>query len=293
MRALGLPLLLLLSACSSRSSGVVLQSRGSDTMVNLAQAWAETFAQEHEDIRVAVSGGGSGTGLAALVQGTVDLANASRRIRPEEVAQAERNTGKTPVEHVVALDALAVFVHRDNPVRGLTFAQLACIFGEGGTCERWSDVGVTVPGCAEGRIVRISRQSNSGTFHYFRETVVGKQRDLRLGSLDLNGSSETIQLVAHTPCAIGYVGMGYLSAAVKAVCVGVDAHGPCVAPTPHTAQRGEYPITRPLLIYTLGEPEGAARTFLEWVDSVSGQAVVRRTGYVSATTPVATREPAP
>jgi phosphate transport system substrate-binding protein len=282
--------LLLLTACRGPSDRVVVQNKGSDTMVNLAQAWAEAFVLTHPRIAVEVSGGGSGTGIAALIQGSVDIANSSRAIRPEEAKAAFERHGRNVVGQVVALDALAVFVHSSNPTRSLSFDQLACIFGEGGTCESWSDLGVTVPGCRENQIIRVSRQSNSGTFQYFRETVVGPKKDLRLGSLDLNGSSETIRLVENTPCAIGYVGMGYLSARVKPLCISRGPDQPCVPPTALAARRHEYPITRPLFMYTLENPTGAQRTFLDWVGSDEGLRVLERTGYVAVEPVVAASE---
>lgn len=281
---------LLLTACRGPSDRVVVQNKGSDTMVNLAQAWAETFVLTHPRIAVEVSGGGSGTGIAALIQGSVDIANSSRAIRPEEAEAAFERNGRKVVGQVVALDALAVFVNAANPTDSLSFEQLACIFGEGGTCDSWSDLGVTVPGCRDNQIVRVSRQSNSGTFQYFRETVVGPKKDLRLGSLDLNGSSETIRLVETTPCAIGYVGMGYLNDRVKPVCVSRGAGQPCVPPTALAARRHEYPITRPLFMYTLENPTSAQRAFLDWVGSDEGLHVLERTGYVSVDPVVAAGE---
>lgn len=281
---------LLLTACRGPSDRVVVQNKGSDTMVNLAQAWAETFVLTHPRIAVEVSGGGSGTGIAALIQGSVDIANSSRAIRPEEAQAAFERNGRKVIGQVVALDALAVFVNAANPTVSLSFEQLACIFGEGGTCDSWSDVGVTVPGCRDNQIVRVSRQSNSGTFQYFRETVVGPKKDLRLGSLDLNGSSETIRLVETTPCAIGYVGMGYLNDRVKPVCVSRGPGQPCVPPTALAARRHEYPITRPLFMYTLENPSSAQRAFLDWVGSDEGLHVLERTGYVAVEPVVAAGE---
>ena len=146
-------------------------------MVNLAQAWAEKYRQLHPEVAIAVTGGGSGTGIAALMNGTVDIANASRDIKPEEVEGAKKATGKEVVGTVVALDALAVFVHKDNPVQNISFEQLSCIYGEKGKCSNWKDIGVVVPGCPSGEIVRVSRQSNSGTYAYFRETILEEKED--------------------------------------------------------------------------------------------------------------------
>lgn len=281
MRTSIISIALVLAACGGGPRRDIVQSKGSDTMVNLAQAWAEAFEQEQSEFSVAVSGGGSGTGIAALIEGTTDIANTSRPLTSDEIADATRRRGSPPVAHVVALDALSVFVHPDNPLDGLDFAELACIYGDGGDCEHWSDVrGTVVPGCADDRIVRVSRQSNSGTAQYFRERVLGKHRDLRLGSLDLNGSSEVVRLVRQTPCAIAYVGLGYLGEGVKPLCI-TTADGACVPPTAETAAAHSYPITRELFMVTVGTPTPGAESFLDWVGSDVALTVLAQTGYVA------------
>ncbi|MFQ5479021.1 MAG: phosphate ABC transporter substrate-binding protein [Candidatus Binatia bacterium] len=262
------------------SSRTVIQNKGSDTLVNLAQAWAERYSALHNDVAVAVSGGGSGTGIAALINGNVDIANASRDIKEEEQEAVRKAHGQEAVEHVVARDAIVVFVHKDNPVPQLSLAQLACIYGEGGTCERWTDLGVEVPGCAGQEIIRVSRQSNSGTYVFFRETVLGKTRDFELGSRDMQGSKDVVDLVTHTPCAIGYSGMGYATAEVKSVCVAKNESSACVNPTPEAADSGLYPIARKLYMYTLGEPVGVVRDYLDWITSKEGQEIVVASGFV-------------
>jgi phosphate transport system substrate-binding protein len=273
--------LLFASACS-RSDGdrVLLQNKGSDTMVNLAQAWAETYRTVKPGVAIAVSGGGSGTGIAALINGTVDLANSSRDIHTDEREEVRRQTGKNPVEHAIARDAIVVFVHPANPAKTLTMENLACIFGEKGTCETWTSVGVEVPGCADQKIIRVSRQSNSGTYEYFREAVLGKAMDFKLGSRDMQGSKDVVDLVSKTPCAIGYSGMGYSTHEVHSVCLSKDATKPCVNPTPETARNGEYPLSRSLFIYTLGEAQGDAAAYLEWILSPAGQKIVADNGFV-------------
>jgi len=208
------------SACSQKSDTVIIQNKGSDTLVNLAQAWAEQYKNVNPKVALAVSGGGSGTGIAALINGTVDIANSSRAIKPEERDEAKKNTGNDVKEFIVGMDALAVFIHPSNPISGLSLEEVACIYGEGGKCTHWSDIrGTVVPGCKDNKIIRVSRQSNSGTYQYFREAILGKKKDLKLGSMDLNGSRESIDLVEKTPCAIGYSGMGYLNPRVRAVCI--------------------------------------------------------------------------
>ncbi len=274
--------LLLLSACgrsSSSGSGsrTVLQNKGSDTLVNVAQAWAEAYQRVNPDLAISVSGGGSGTGIAALINGTVDLANSSRKIKEREMEQA-RAKGHNPVEHIVGYDALAVFLHRDNPLDAFTIDQLADIYGEGGQTKTWTQLGVNVPGCKNQEIIRVSRQNNSGTYAYFREAVLGPNRDYKLGSRDMHGSKDVVDLVSNTPCAIGYSGLAYATDTIKMACI-MDAEGHCVAPTEETAGDGSYPIARPLFMYTDGEPAGVVKTYLDWVLSDEGQCIIKKKGY--------------
>jgi phosphate transport system substrate-binding protein len=259
--------------------GSVIQNKGSDTMVNVAQVWAEDYRKVAPDVEVEVSGGGSGVGLAALLKGAVDIANASRDIKPSEIEQAEKNTGKKPVEFTVGYDALAVYVHKDNPLDEVTLAQLGEIYAEGGTITRWSELGVTIPGVSDDTIVRVSRQSSSGTYEFFREHALGN-KDYRLGSRDLNGSKEVVELVGSTPTAIGYSGMGYATPAVKMLKVGKDGAGPFVSPTVAGVHDKSYPLARSLHVYTLGEPQGALKAYVDWILSPAGQQVVEDAGYV-------------
>ncbi|RLA01478.1 MAG: phosphate-binding protein, partial [Gammaproteobacteria bacterium] len=183
----------------------LIQNKGSDTLVNVAQAWAEAYPTVNPDVAVAVSGGGSGTGIAAMINGTVDIANASRKMKTKEMDLAKKN-GQSPVEHVVGYDALAVFIHKDNPVKSMSLAQLKDIYGRDPKVTKWSYMGITVPGCKD-KIVVVSRQNNSGTYVYFKETVLGKKGKYRQGTLDMHGSKDVVDLVEKTPCAIGYSGL--------------------------------------------------------------------------------------
>lgn len=284
MRGIGLILLsLFLTACSQKSDVLIIQNKGSDTLVNLAQAWAEEYKNVNPKVALAVSGGGSGTGIAALINGTVDIANSSRAMKDEERAEAKQNNGQDVKEFIVGMDALAVFVHPNNPLTGMTLEEVACIYGEGGTCTHWSDVrGTVVKGCKDNKIIRVSRQSNSGTYQYFREAVLGKKRDLKLGSMDLNGSRESIDLVEKTPCAIGYSGMGYLNPRVKAVCISKTADTPCIEPTVKAAIDKSYPISRELYMYTSGNPSAEVQAYLDWTQSDKAHAITIKAGYVPA-----------
>jgi phosphate transport system substrate-binding protein len=257
----------------------IIQNKGSDTMVNVAQVWAEEYQKVAPDVEVEVSGGGSGVGLAALTKGAVDIANASRDIKPEEIAQATKNTGKTPSGFIVGYDALAVYVHKDNPMREISVEQLAQAFGEGGSVTRWSQLGVKIPGVADDSIVLVSRQSSSGTYEFFREHVLGK-RDFRMGSRDLNGSKEVVELVGSTLTAIGYSGMGYATPAVKKLKLSSKAGAPAVEPSVANVTNKTYPLARSLHVYTLGEPEGPVKRYIDWLMSATGQKILEEAGYV-------------
>jgi phosphate transport system substrate-binding protein len=263
----------------SKSARFAIQNKGSDTMVNVAQVWAEEYKKVRPQVDVEVSGGGSGVGIAALAKGTIDLANASRNMKPEEIELARRNTGKAPKEFVVGYDAIAVYVHKDNPLTEITNDQLAAIFGEGGKVTKWSDIGVKLP-AGGGEIIRVSRQSSSGTYEFFREHVLNK-KDFKLGSRDMNGSKEVVELVASTPGAIGYSGMGYHEPGkVKMLKVAAKADQPAIEPSVANTLNHRYPIARSLLLYTLGEPQGELKRYLDWILGDAGQKVIEASGYV-------------
>jgi phosphate transport system substrate-binding protein len=281
-----LVLLPILVACGPRAeesgtavpgSATSIQNKGSDTLVNVALAWAEAYSQVKPEVQVAVTGGGSGTGIAALINGTVDMANASRKIKEEERSKAETN-GVEPVEHVVAGDAIAVVVHPTNPVQGLTIAQLSDVFS--GKITNWREVG------GEDRpIVLLSRESNSGTHVFFLEQVVrqGDKNDKTLFSPDtlLMPSSEGISAeVRENPNAIGYDGLGYVTHDQKMVTVASTEDGTYVMPMVETVKDGSYPIARGLYIYTAGEPQGAILEYLNWILGPEGQAIVQDLGFV-------------
>ena len=264
----------------SKAAAQVIKNKGSDTMVNLAQAWAEKYIDVTSKASVEVSGGGSGTGVAALINGTVDIANCSRQISPKELELATQNTGKAPQEFIVGYDALAVYVHHNAPLDKITISQLAEIYGESGTITLWSHLNITHSDCPSDKIIRISRQSNSGTYFYFREALLGKNRDFRIGSLDLHGSKDVVEVIGRTPCAIGYSGMGYATSHVKMLEVAVDDNSPYYPPTLDNVLAKTYPIARPLYMYSLGEPAGEIKVYLDWILSEEGQKIVEKLGFV-------------
>ena len=260
------------------ASSQTIQVEGSDTMVNLAQAWSEKYQDENSDITIEVSGGGSGVGISSLIQGLADMANASRKMKDKEKARAENELGVAPAEYIVGQDALAVYVHKDNPLEEITLEQLEAIYADGGNISKWSELGVTVPGGAD-EIVRVSRQNNSGTYAYFREAVL-QDNDFKLGSIDLSGSSDVVSMVEKTVSSIGYSGMGYATDNVKMLKIKKTDDSDAVAPKAENVINGTYPIARPLLIYTAGEPEGALKTYLDWIMGENGQAIISEMGYV-------------
>jgi phosphate transport system substrate-binding protein len=274
----------LLAGCQSPSGagegasagGTTIQDQGSDTLVNLALAWAEAYHQEYPEVTVSVTGGGSGAGLAALVNGTTDIANASRPIKAEEVEQA-RARGFTPQELVVARDAIAVLVNPANPVDELTLVQIADIFS--GRISNWREVG------GEDRpIVRLSRETNSGTHVYFLEVVLrhGDKDDKTLFSTDtlLLPSSEGISAeIRQNPNAIGYDGLGYVTPDLKVVAVAAPGK-PFILPSVGTVNDGTYPLARDLYMYTAGEADGELADYLRWIRGPEAQALVASLGFV-------------
>jgi len=257
-----------------------IQNIGSDTMVNLAQAWAEQYAKVVPGVSIEVSGGGSGVGVAALINGTAQIANCSRKLEPEEAEKAKKANGKDPKEFLVGFDGLAVFVHKDNPLDQISLEELGEIYREGGSINKWSDLKVTVPSGGKDEIVRVSRQNNSGTYQYFRETVVGKKKDFKSGSLDMNGSKEVVELIAKTVGAIGYSGLGYATAGVKILKIAKVKGEPGVAPSIAAVHDKSYPISRPLYMYTPGEPNAVTAAYINWIMGDAGQKIVQETGYI-------------
>jgi len=267
----------------------MIQNKGSDTLVNVAQAWAEIYPDINPEVIIAVSGGGSGTGIAAMINGTVDIANASRSMKDKEIKLA-KSKGQNPLEHVVGYDALAVYMHQDNPAESLSLTQLARVFGRGGDATKWSDLELSVPGCGSDEIVVVSRQNNSGTYAYFKKAVlksaakagVLEKGSFRQGTLDMHGSKDVVDLVEKTPCAIGYSGLAYATDHVKMACIASTDGGECINPSVATASDRSYPIARPLFMYTNGEPEGAIKSYLDWILADEGQCILLNKGYAPA-----------
>jgi len=254
-----------------------IQIKGSDTMVNLGQAWAEAFNKFHPDVNVAVTGGGSGTGIAALINGTCDIAECSRAMEAKEIKQAEAK-GIEPNQEIVGLDGIAVVVNPKNSVKDLAMDQLRDIFM--GNIKNWKALdGKNKP------IVILSREVNSGTHIFFKEHVLRRgnskgPEEYAPDALLMPSSQAIADEVANNENAIGYYGMGYISTKQKVVAVAKDANSPFIEPTIENVKSNKYPISRPLYMYTNGKPKGAIKDFLDFVFSKDGQDIVKRLDFV-------------
>ena len=265
------------NAVFAASAKYSIQVKGSDTMVNLGQAWAEKYMEDNPADLVAVTGGGSGTGMASLISGTCDIAMSSRDIKGKEITLA-RQKGIEPKEFKAALDGLAVVVNPKNPVGKLTLAQLADIFT--GKIKNWKELGGT-----GGKIVLLSREVNSGTHVYFKEHVLrkgdpGGKEEFAPDALMLPSSQAIADEVAGNTGAIGYYGMGYISLKQKPVAIAKDGNSPYVEPVIDNVINGKYPISRPLFLYTNGEPSGLVKKFLDFCLAKEGQEIVLKTDFV-------------
>lgn len=250
-------------------AGVVI--KGSDTVLPLSQKEAEVFMKEHKGASITIIGGGSGVGIASLIDGTCDIAQSSRDIKSKETRQAKQK-GVNPVETVIALDALTVVVHPSNPVQSLTIAQLGNIFS--GAITNWKDVGGP-----DKAIVVYSRESSSGTYAFFREHVLSG-KEFSAAALLAPATGAVVQSVSQTEGAIGYIGMAYLTNGVRALSVAKDAASKPVAASLETAESGAYPIARELYYYTNGTPKGETKTFIDFILSPAGRKIIEETGYV-------------
>ncbi len=242
--------------------------KGSDTVLPLSQAEAEEFMYANPDTSITVIGGGSGVGIAALIDGEIEVAMASRQIKDSEMENAQAN-GINPVEHVIAWDGIAVVVNPENPVTELTFEQLKSIYD--GSVSNWADVGGE-----DLAITVITRDSSSGTYGYFQEEVL-LDEEYRQDALVQPATGAIVQEVAQNTGAIGYIGYAYLDESVAALAL--DGGEGFVEATPENIMSGDYPLARPLHYYTNGEPAGLAKEYLDYVLSSTGQDIVSDVGY--------------
>ena len=269
MYAAGLLLVIGLTQCTGgRAKPITI--KGSDTMVLLGQRWAERYMEEHPGTVLQVTGGGSGTGIAALINGTTEICQASRTMKASERQQVQQRYGAPPQEIVVARDGLAVYLNEQNPITELSIAQLRDIYS--GTVRNWKEVGG-----ADGPITTYGRENSSGTYEYFKEHVLEKG-DFAAAVQTLPGTAAVVNAVSQDPAGIGYGGAAYAKG-VKAVAVRADAESPGVLPTEENVVTGTYPISRGLYFYLRKSPEGSTKEFVDYVLSEAGQAVVADVGY--------------
>jgi len=262
------------NASAESAGGTVINAKGSDTLLQVAQALAEDYRKAKPDVQINVSGGGTGTGFTALADGTADIADASRKIKDEEAKKCQEK-GIEPVEHMVGYDGICVIVNKANPIEKLTVDALSDLFT--GQTQDWKALG------GKGEVVLLSRDSTSGTYEYFKEHVIQKgdkksTRDFAAAAQRLQSNEQIRDQVASTENAIGYIGMGYLSDSVKAVPI-VDKAGKAVLPSMETVRSGEYPISRPLFMYVRKDAPTAVTEYIEWLKG-DGQKTVEAQGFV-------------
>jgi phosphate transport system substrate-binding protein len=250
-----------------------IQIKGSDTMVNLVSAFAEDYMKANPNVGISVTGGGSGTGISALINGTTDICSASRSFKPEELDQAkQRNVN--PVELPVGMDGLAVMVNPGNPIGELTLEQIKQIYT--GAYKKWSDVGGP-----DQPIVVLSRESNSGTYVYFQEHVLNKA-DFTASARLMPSTGAIVQTLKDDKWAIGYGGVAYgENPQIKILKIKKTPDAPAVFPSEAAVHDGSYPISRPLFFYTNGQPAGELKRFIDWCLSPAGQKIVVESGYMT------------
>lgn len=267
---------ILLSGCSRVKKAI--QIKGSDTMVNLAQAWVEVYMNANPTESLAVTGGGSGTGIAALIGGTTDIAQMSREMEKKEIDTA-KGRGVNPKEIHVANDGIALIVHPSNPVSKLTVPQLSAIFT--GQVTNWKELGGS-----DRKIVALSRERNSGTHVFFLEHVVKlgdkkNKNEFAPSALMMPSSQAIIEEVSANSSAIGYVGLGYVTKKQKVLAIAKNENSAYEMPTVQSVTSNRYPISRSLLFYTNGEPDERLKPFIDFVLSPAGQKIVLKMDFVS------------
>ena len=258
------------SGGDSRPAARSITIKGSDTMVILGQRWAETYMKIHADKRVQVTGGGSGTGIAALINGGTDICEASRPMKEKEKEMVQKRHGKGVTEIPVALDGIAIYVPQASPIESLTLAQLKSIYT--GTIDNWRDVGGK-----DQRIVAYSRENNSGTYVFFKEHVLNNE-DFAREVQTLPGTAAIVNAVSKDPASIGYGGIAYASG-IRPLAIRRDESSSGVKPSMETVDSGEYPLSRQLFFYTVGAPTGEIKAFVDWVLSPEGQKICEKVGY--------------
>jgi phosphate transport system substrate-binding protein len=244
--------------------------KGSDTMVILAQRWAELYMAKNPGAVIQVTGGGSGTGISALINGTTDICNSSRPMKKSEKEKLKQRYNTLGVEIKAAIDGLAIYAQESNPVEELTLAQIKAIYT--GKITNWKDVGGP-----DARIILYSRENNSGTYVYFKDNVL-EGEDFAASAQNMPGTAAVVNAVSKDKFGIGYGGAAY-GKGIKELKVKKDATSPAYGPTPENIKSGNYPISRFLYLYTRSRPTGAMKSYIDWILSEEGQEIVSRVGY--------------
>ena len=252
------------------AAGGTVTVKGSDTMVVMGQRWAEEFMKKKPETTIQVTGGGSGTGISALINGTTDVCESSRSMKDSEKKQLADKTGAPPIEIPVAKDGLSVYVHESNPLTELTMAQLKSIFT--GKVTSWKELGG-----ADAKIIPYSRENSSGTYVFFKEHVL-ENADFTPRAQNMPGTAAVVNAVTKEKFGIGYGGAAYAKG-IKILKVKKDAAAPAIAPSDVTIKDGSYPLSRPLFFYLRNKPAGEFKSFIDWVLSPDGQGIVEKVGY--------------
>ncbi len=275
--ALTISLVLSLASCGGGDDAdtKTITVNGSDTMLQVGLAWSEAYQEKHPDVLITVNGEGTGTGVTAMINGTTDFAQASRSFKEKEINDIVAARGVAPVEHIVGFDGIAVYVHPDNPVKSLSLPQLKEIWAEGGTIDNWSQVGGP-----DLQIERFGRSNSSGTYGFFQSAVCGKGVEFKPGTGAQPGSTAVVELCMTVPAGIGYSGMGYKNDEVGWLAVSKTDGGQAFEPGNETVGSGDYPIARKLYIYTLGEPTGVVKEYMDWIKGPEGQKILADEDFV-------------
>ena len=255
-------------------SAKTITLKGSDTMVILGQRWAEDYMKQHAGAIIQVTGGGSGTGIATLINGSTDIAEASRPMKPEEKAAVRAKSGKEVAEIPVALDGLSIYVHQANPLESISMPKLKAVYT--GKTTKWEELGAPL-----GPVIAYGRENNSGTYAFFKEHVL-KNEDFAPEVLSMPGTAAVINAVSKDKKAIGYGGIAYAKG-IKVLKVSREDQSPAIEATMANVVSGKYPLSRFLYFYTAGQPDGEVKAFIDWVLGAEGQKICSSVGYFPLT----------
>lgn len=255
------------------TSGQTITVKGSDTMVVMAQRWAEAYMAKHPGTTIQVTGGGSGTGISALINGTTDICNASRPMKSGERAKLQERYATLGIEIKSAKDGLSVYVHESSTVKEISMEQLRGVYT--GKITNWKQLGGS-----DAKIIVYGRENNSGTYAFFKDNVLGG-KDFAANVQSMPGTASVVNAVSKDPNGIGYGGMAYAKG-IHLVALKKNASAPAIAPSEETVKNGSYPLSRYLYMYTSKRPSGAVKEYIDWILSPEGQAIAAQTGYFPA-----------